>query len=452
MKELISVFLGQAGIQIGESCLEQFSLENGITPSGYFSAKDNFSSSSSCHNLFDESSSGTFTFRSIFIDFDSDTINHVKKGPYKSLLTPENYILGKESMSDNFSKARYSCGSFFRDECLEATRKQVEKCDSFEGFIFYHSAGGGTGAGISSLLYERYSVNYKKNKILSNVVFPSPNISPSCVEPINSILCISYLIDKGNLVVCYDNQSLYKISAEQLDAECTNYKDINRIIASNVSNLTRCMRFEGENDSEYSLRDIFLNLLPYQRQTFCVSSYSPWIPSQKGYCSDYSIHDITCQAFDSNAFMIHCDVRQSKLLSSSLFYNGDINLIDVIDAVTYLKLEKTIKFVNNCPQHFNTHIRSQPIIINPQSGIAAPKRSVTTLCNSTGIHSLFSMVSDKFESLYSKRAFIHWFVGEGMESGEFEETYENVRALQKDYIQLEQGSAYANDKYSDEEI
>jgi tubulin alpha len=49
---------------------------------------------------------------------------------------------------------------------------------------------------------------------------------------------------------------------------------------------------------------------------------------------------------------------------------------------------------------------------------------------------MFEKTCQEFDVLYSKYCFTHWFVGEGLESGEMSECREQIAALLKDYEEL----------------
>jgi tubulin alpha len=177
-----------------------------------------------------------------------------------------------------------------------------------------------------------------------------------------------------------------------------------------------------------------------------LTSYAPVISREKAMHESLSIAEITNSVFEPQNMMTKCDPRHGKYMACCLMYRGDVVPKEVNAAVALIKTKRTIQFVDWCPTGFKCGINSQPPEQVPGGDLAAVKRAVCMVANTTAIAEALSRIDHKFDLMYAKRAFVHWYVGEGMEEGEFSEAREDLAALEKDYEEVGADSPEGGEK------
>ncbi|KAM4748921.1 tubulin alpha-1C chain-like [Rhinophrynus dorsalis] len=430
-RECISVHIGQAGVQIGGSCWELYCLEHGIQPDGTIVTD---SANTAEETFFSASDSGKYVPRAVFIDLEPSVIDELRTGKTRSLFHPEQLISGKEDAANNYARGHYTIGKEVLDKVMDRIRKLADQCGGLQGFLVFHSFGGGTGSGFSSLLMEKLSVDYLKKSILEFSVYPAPRISSAVVEPYNSILTTHTTLEHSNCSFMVDNEAIYDICHRNLNIEQPSYIHLNRLIGQIVSSITASLRFEGVLNVD--LVEFQTNLVPYPRIHFPLVTYSPIVSVEKAYHEQLSVADITNACFEPNNQMVKCDPRHGKYMACCLLYRGDVVPKDVNAAIAAIKTRRSIHFVDWCPTGFKVGINYQPPTVVPGGDLAKVQRAVCMLSNTTAIAEAWARLNHKFDLMYSKRAFVHWYVGEGMEEGEFSEAREDMAALEKDYEEV----------------
>jgi len=171
------------------------------------------------------------------------------------------------------------------------------------------------------------------------------------------------------------------------------------------------------------LRSMAMNLVPFPRLHFINSNLVPLLGKQSQKMP-LTLPDVIKGLFEEKNCLTAMCLRDGKYLSA-------MGMIRGTSATAELGLKDQNKMINNncdwIPDNFLWHTIEHGASYNALSGIL--------LHNSTSIRDMLLRFHDQFHAMYRRKAFVHWFTGEGMDEYEFEEAIANMDDLRHEYQQ-----------------
>merc|ERR1712060_670456 len=206
------------------------------------------------------------------------------------------------------------------------------------------------------------------------------------------------------------------------------YGDLNHLVSAAMSGVTTCLRFPGQLNSD--LRKLAVNLVPFPRLHFFMTGFAPLTSRGSQQYRALTVPELTQQMFDAKNMMCAADPRHGRYLTAAALFRGRMSTKEVDEQMLNVQNKNSSYFVEWIPKDL--------------------KMSVGFLGNSTCMQEVMKRVAEQFTAMFRRKAFLHWYTGEGMDEMEFTEAESNMNDLVSEYQQYQDASAEEEGEYEEE--
>merc|ERR1712032_1657451 len=191
------------------------------------------------------------------------------------------------------------------------------------------------------------------------------------------------------------------------------------------------------------VRKLAVNMVPFPRLHFFIPGFAPLTARGSQQYRPLSVPELTQQMFDAKNMMAACDPRHGRYLTVATVFRGRMSMKEVDEQMLNIQNKNSAYFVEWIPNNVKTAVCDIP-----PRGLSM---AATFVGNSTAIQELFKRVSEQFTAMFRRKAFLHWYTGEGMDEMDFTEAESNMNDLVSEYQQYQDATAEEEGEFDEEE-
>eukprot|EP00918_Siedleckia_nematoides_P050904 GHVU01111473.1.p1 GENE.GHVU01111473.1~~GHVU01111473.1.p1 ORF type:complete len:484 (-),score=85.80 GHVU01111473.1:1207-2658(-) len=422
MREVISVQIGQFGNNLGERYLETISEEHGVGYDGRIAKTATPEQREKIPVHFQIGRTGRCVPRTVLVDSDPHCLDRIAATFSGGLCRPENFLAVGQDPASTWARGVLWAENLER--VIDIVRQETEFCDCPQTLQVYHSLGGGTGSGCGSFLITALRDAYPSLRIDTVTLLPAPLVSDTVLEPLNALLSIPHLADANYVQVC-DNEALYDICFRILDLRDPNYTDLNDLVSFAIAGLSSPNRFPSYMNPEF--HKLAAALTPFPRLNLLTIGVAPLGCWRSRRQATPTAATLVSQLFKPRNLFNSADPGGGRYLSAVAVFRGRVSARQVDAAMLKHGVGEVCEPLIQAVPH--AVIASTPAAFFG----GGCKASVSFVSCQTAVRSLLSRIHKQFSAMEQRRAFIHWYVREGLEEDQFGEASDCLLQLVGEY-------------------
>ena len=325
----------------------------------------------------------------------------------------------------------------------ELVRREVERCDEFEGFLVLQSAAGGTGSGVGTFATRALRDEYRTAFICNALIWPFA-AGEVIVQNYNCALALAHVANASDAVIVLENDAIGSVARRLLRLESPTFSALNGVIARQLASVflpTRARGSGGRVQRRGILADPIRHLCAHPGYKLLGLKLTPTMPASSHAFSQTSWPSLAKQLRQMQLVDSHLDDEQLSW-RVDLESSADSRISRCVATWATLRGDgaeesATAQLVDELWAHPRIYApwatRTRAALRSTREHFGGYERVASALSNSQGAIAPVARCVAKAREMFSSGAYVHQYEMHGVEPAAFTDAFRQLDQIVLNY-------------------